>query len=209
MEYLVTKRGHKVYNRDDFHCVCVDFSYFGEMKTLQVPYAAYRPITKTELLQIRYPMGRKSDDQVIMDLAEMSLPDDELQNKLAELLVLGKATGRNNTNATVIIGSPAAQFCRAICFEGAEAGHFDLGNVYEMSLIWLEADTIDKVDPTVKDYQWRALGKSNPDGMFSSNLLLTSTLTIRHDGFIVITPDGKVMSTSKTSDFLVIPSRVL
>lgn len=98
------------------------------------------------------------------------LTDSQLQNKLDSFLTSGTfandLTAQTGTDAIYnnlydslvdpIIRSPAAVYVRSIIPSGLRA--CNIPNIYELSVIWLESDNIDSIDPTVVDYSAVRLG---------------------------------------------------
>lgn len=89
-----------------------------------------------------------------------NLSDKQLQNALKSLSKDGLA--RDNTDALVWCGTyEAARYCRSL--------ELDMPNIFELIVIYQEADSLDALDPTVSDYDLYALGSTNPRGKFGTN----------------------------------------
>lgn len=214
-----SEHGHRIYPDDKINCVCIDFDYWGTFATLQVPYAKYRFVPTVSLCGLimdtylqkqpkmfpAYTAGRSVDKR--SPIPQVS--DRELQKRLAVFKHDG--TGRDNTNALIKHNNYAAKFCRNLKVPGLPQGYFDLGNAYEMAIIWLESDNIDMVDPTAIGYPGMYFGMKNTNGRFynlscntcwsSSEFNANCAWSISYDGF--------VETKSKSDACSIITSRVI
>ena len=88
------------------------------------------------------------------------LSDKQLQSTLKSLRKDGSA--RDNTDALVRHGTyEAARYCRSL--------ELDLPNIFELIVVYQEADSLDALDPTVSGYDLYALGSVNPRGKLGTN----------------------------------------
>lgn len=217
---ITSTHGRTIYSDDKLSCVCIEFDYWGNKKTLQVPYAAYRPWLSTEI-----NLDMERDDLVSVGdkplwvakenidtfVAVPKITDKKLQKVLEDFK--NDRTGEENTNCIIKYGSPAGIYCRSIELHGRK-NYFDVGNVYEMSIVWIEADNIDKVDPTLNMFSHRALGTGNCYGRFRgrNNDIVGCWTSSEFNQYLawVIFPNGFIGYTSHESELThVIPTKVV
>lgn len=221
MEVLSTRSGHQIRAIDEIGCVCIKFDYWGEEKLLHVPYAKYRiptlldvgvavdpdGIPHLELTSIRTGYWYMFDRAIDPKEPVPALTDKDLQVMLAPFKK--DNDGTRNTDILLECNSQAAEYCRKFTTCCLSPGFFDLGNMYESSIIWIESDNIDTMDPTSGDYPERMLGMKNPKRRFyneHSIHMWTSTLVSETTAW-AITYDGLFRRSKVMHDFIVIPSR--
>lgn len=139
-----------------------------------------------------------------------AVSDQELQERLA--IFEKDGTGRSNTDA--LIGYDiltAAAYCRSFCIPGTtDQRRFDLCNVYEAAILWLESSNIDKVDKSSVFNLTRMIGHTNPYGRFNyerASAIWTSSIFSESRSWQV-SPQGTVAENYSVLSLLIIPTRV-
>lgn len=92
------------------------------------------------------------------------MTDKEWQDKWPKLREDG--TAKSNTDILMQFGTTdAAHHCRNQNVPGI--GTLDLPNIYELFIMYMEADKIDEMDPTFEQYENRGLGCKATYGRFN------------------------------------------
>lgn len=128
--------------------------------------------------------------------------DPELRSKLGQFR---HDTAANQTNAIVNQlgnGAQAAKYCKDMSIDSI--ADLDLPNVYQMAIIYLEADRLDEMDPTVAQHSGYALGYKSPSGRLSSKIYWTSTECNNNLAWGV-TNSGNLFGGGKDAVFAVVP----
>ena len=112
----------------------------------------------------------------------------------------------SGTDSRNISGVPAVKYCRDLSLTGISNG-CDLPNLYELSVIYIESDIIDEMDPTLSSNLDKALSKqSNFYRWFNGQYGWSST---EYSGTSVwyMYGNGTVYSTTKYYSTCVVPVR--
>lgn len=130
----------------------IEFKMFGNPVKLFIPDAQYRPReivkwgekgTKPLIKQCEgfYPhdVGFNSSKEL-----DFTIPDSKLDSKFTWWRSDGSA--RDNTDSMIFADADAGKAVRSVQINGL--GAMDLPNLYELYVIWLEADRLDLLDPT-------------------------------------------------------------
>lgn len=164
----------KIYRHPNGQGSVLEFDYWGRTMKLFVADAKYRPATTLAYDAIIFDHGlpqmndkniwhpQGSEDDGLKPLT-WTMTDKEWQDKWPKLREDG--TAKSNTDALVQTLAQAAQACRDIVIDGL--GALDLPNIYELFIIYMEADRIDEMDPTFGQYKDRGLGCKSTNGRFA------------------------------------------
>ena len=171
------------------------FDMYGSKVNLYIPDAKYRDFTPRNILNSSnynhqlhsagykyvfedfYLLGSSkdssqpfTDDEYLTDSQLQSHLNTALNNQSFKL----DWTAKEGTDAILQYypSSPACNYVRSLVPSGLRG--CDIPNLYELSVIWLESDQIDTLDPTVKDYSDKRLG--SPE-RFNSTYFWTCTGT--------------------------------
>lgn len=219
MTSFISASGERtIYRNDEIECVCVDFDYWGIKKILQVPYAGVRPIFVAEaksiedaisIPAINYCNGLSIFPGINRFGDIPQITDHALQGSLA--LLKNDKTGKENTDALLCIDDPIAIYCRRFRTNmiADTLPMFDLGNLYETAILYIESDNIDRVDPTSEYWRHRCLGIKNYRGRFcmgnscgqwtSSKHIKNKMIYLNSDGLIKYGNDGDKISVIPTN----------
>lgn len=163
----------KIYRHSSDAGSVIEFDYWGTPVKLFVADAKYRANkiwglqgTDTPLVNLQddfhYISPRNTGDPRNQPLA-YEVSDTELQAKFPSFKA--DRTARENTDVLITYDeTQAAHWCRTQVIDGV--GALDLPNIYELMVIYLEADQIDALDPTAEQYPWLALGYKATNGRF-------------------------------------------
>lgn len=163
----------KIYRHSSDAGSVIELNMFGAPVKLFVADAKYRTNkiwglqgTDTPLVNLQddfhYISPRNTGDPRNQPLA-YEVSDTELQAKFPSFKADG--TARENTDVLMTYDeTQAAHWCRTQVIDGV--GALDLPNIYELMVIYLEADRIDALDPTAEQYPWLALGYKATNGRF-------------------------------------------
>jgi hypothetical protein len=113
-------------------------------------------------------------------------------------------TRKSYKDSDSITGVPAVQHCRSVTINGVAC---DLPNVQELMLMFLEADAIDSLDPTVAQYPTYALGSANTAGFWNFGGAKHASSSTESDGYSVrsVEGNGKCQTAYKYSEIGVAP----
>lgn len=165
----------KIYRHENNQGSVIEFDYWGKLVKLFVADAKYRPaaglsydttrqdhsLPKMDDKSDWYPHG-SSDDK--SNLLTWTMTDKEWQDKWPKLREDG--TAKSNTDKLMQFSTTqAAHHCRNQNISGI--GPLDLPNIYELFIMYMEADKIDEMDPTFEQYKDRGLGYKSTNGRFS------------------------------------------
>lgn len=179
---LVLQSGRKIYRHSNNEGSVLVFDQYGTQTKLYVPDAKYRDFSykeisaglgtntqlHTPILEINsiddydYLLGlKKAFDEPFTN--DEFLTDSQLQSKLDSMLSSGTFAddfnAQDGTDAILLnldATSQAALAVRDLVPTGLIG--CNLPNIYELSVIWLESDNIDSIDPTINEYSNKGLG---------------------------------------------------
>ena len=176
------KQGRKIYRHESNEGSVIEFDMYGTPVKLFVADAKYRDIKRWGLFQVDTPLdnfqedyrwinpGNTPDDE--SQPLSYSLTDQELQAQFHSFK--SDKTARENTDVLMQCNNDmnddfdndneAVHWCRAQNIPGI--GNLDLPNIYELMIIYLEADNIDTLDPTIEQYPDMMLGHKSTYGRF-------------------------------------------
>lgn len=140
--------------------------------------------------------------------AGLSISDSRLNVLWPEALV-DSNTSNYNTQQWLLLGTEpsAAQQAAAVTIAGTAC---QVPNLNVALRIFLEADNIDALDPTLNNNLTKALGKANPNGFFgidtSTKSLATSSIAWDNPGYLIrVTGAGSVNKVSPTTTLGICP----
>lgn len=140
--------------------------------------------------------------------AGLSISDSRLNLLWPEALVDSNSSAYN-TQQWLLLGTDpsAAQQAAAVTVAGTAC---QVPNLNVAFRIFLEADNIDALDPTLNNNLTKALGKANPNGFFgvdaSTKSLATSSIAWDNPGYIIrVTGTGLVSKVSPTTTLGICP----
>ena len=190
------KQGRKIYRHESGEGSVIEFDMYGTPVKLFVADAKYRAIKEWRLNHVDTPLdnfqedyrwinpGNAPDDE--SKPLSYSLTDQELQAQFPSFK--SDKTARQNTDVLMQCNNDmdddfdndneAVHWCRAQNIPGI--GNLDLPNIYELMIIYLEADNIDTLDPTLGQYPDMMLGHKSTYGRFRQLRPWSST-----EGYIV------------------------
>ena len=191
----------KIYRHSSNEGSVIEFDYWGTTKKLFVADAKYRPATalandttdqdhglpKMDDKGDWRPQG-SSDDR--SKLLTWTMTDKEWQDKWPQLRQDG--TAKSNTDRLMQFSTTqAAHHCRNQNISGI--GALDLPNIYELFIMYMEADRLDAMDPTFEQYKDRGLGCKSTNGRFymHDSQVWSSSEYSNDDGYRVCS-DGQV-----------------
>ena len=193
------KQGRKIYRHESGEGSVIEFDMYGTPVKLFVADAKYRAIKEWRLNHVDTPLDNFQEDYRWINPGNVpddeskplsySLTDQELQAQFPSFK--SDKTARQNTDVLMQCNNDmdddldndneAVHWCRAQNIPGI--GNLDLPNIYELMIIYLEADNIDTLDPTSGQYPDMMLGYKSTYGRFRRLRPWSST-----EGYIV---DGK------------------
>lgn len=223
---LILKSGRKLYRHSNNEGSVIEFDQYGKNTKLYVPDAKFRDFTAKRIasaagtdIQLHTPiLELKSEGYLLNSRKESDRPfypeefltDEQLQTKLDSMLNNGTFandfTAKQGTDAILTslgASSGAASFARSLVPTGLIG--CNLPNIYELSVIWLESDNIDSIDPTINEYSRNRLGSP---GRFKNNYFWTCTEVQYDDMYFYclgFSYDGKVLYTLRWRPFYVLP----
>lgn len=205
------------------------FDQYGTQTKLYIPDAKFRDLPYKELMsdpsiqftqlhstKLTYNINRdtayilgdtlKRGDKPFTE-TEFST-DAQLQKTLDLKLSSGSFkndfTAKQGTDAllTLDANSKAVTYARSLVPTNLRA--CDIPNIYELSVIWLESDNIDSIDPTINEFNNLRLGSPN---RFKNDYFWTCTEVHRGIGFydLDLGYDGSVNYDSCNSSRYVLP----
>ena len=163
----------KIYRHENNQGSVIEFDYWGKLVKLFVADAVHRlknlsfdripqahgPLNLEET-RVWYPLGGVNEPQWELTYA---VTDAEFQAKWPSLKNDG--TAKENTDRLVqSITAEAAHYCRAIEIDGL--GELDIPNIYELFVLYQEADRLDAMDPTFESFKDKGLGCKATFGRF-------------------------------------------
>ena len=163
----------KIYRHSSDAGSIIEFNMYGAPVKLFVADAKYRANkiwglqgTGTPLVNLqgdfRYISPHNTGDHRNEPLG-YEITDAELQAKFPSFKA--DKTARENTDVLVVYDeAQAAHWCRNLAIEGV--GNLDLPNIYELMILYLEADNLDALDPTAEQYPNMMLGYKATNGRF-------------------------------------------
>lgn len=170
----VLPSGRKIYRHPNGQGSVLEFDYWGRVMKLFVADAKYRPATWLSYDTTRqdhglpkmndkgnwYPHGSADTDTSPLT---WTMTDKEWQADCPKLREDG--TAKSNTDRLMQFSTTqAAHACRNIVIDGL--GALDLPNIYELFIMYMEADKIDEMDPTFDQYKDMGLGCKATNGRF-------------------------------------------
>lgn len=170
----VLPSGRKIYRHPNNQGSVLEFDYWGRVMKLFVADAKYRSATTLAYDTTRqdhglpkmndksswYPHGAADDRS---NPLTWTMTDKEWQDKWPKLREDG--TAKSNTDRLMQFSTTqAAHHCRNQNIPGI--GTLDLPNIYELFIMYMEADKIDEMDPTFEQYKDRGLGCKSTYGRF-------------------------------------------
>ena len=168
------QKERRIYRHSSNQGSVLEFDYWGRTMKLFVADAKYRPAANLAYDPFQQDHGLpKMDDKGVWlphgSEDDMSSPltwtmtDKEWQDKWPKLREDG--TAKSNTDRLMQFSTTqAAHACRNIVIDGL--GALDLPNIYELFIMYMEADKIDEMDPTFEQYKDRGLGCKATNGRF-------------------------------------------
>lgn len=170
----VLPSGRRIYRHPNDQGSVLEFDYWGRTMKLFVADAKYRSASVLAYDTTRqdhglprmddkggwYPHGSQDDSRGPLT---WTMTDKEWQDKWPELREDG--TAKSNTDKLMQFSTTqAAHHCRNQNIPGI--GALDLPNIYELFIMYMEADKIDEMDPTFEQYKDRGLGCKSINGRF-------------------------------------------
>lgn len=115
-------------------------------------------------------------------------------------------TRNTATDTQGIVGVPAVAYCRSVTIGGVSC---DLPNEQELLLMRLEANEIDKLDPTVAQYPTYALGSANTAGFWNFGGTTYAFSSTEYDSSHVryVDSNGNCNCAGKLTEYGVAPVR--
>lgn len=176
------KQGRKIYRHESNEGSVIEFDMYGTPVKLFVADAKYRAIKEWGLQVTDTPLENFQEDYRWINPGNVpddeskplsySLTDQELQAQFPSFK--SDKTARQNTDVLMQCNNDmnddfdndneAVHWCRAQNIPGI--GNLDLPNIYELMIIYLEADNIDTLDPTIEQYPDMMLGHKSTYGRF-------------------------------------------
>lgn len=154
------------------------FDQYGTQTKLYIPDAKFRNFSNKKIAssdtntQSHTPILKHNSNIYLLDSEKSTsqpftetefLTDEQLQTKLDSMLINGSFkddfTAKQGTDAILSFldtSSEAATYARSLIPTGLTG--CDIPNIYELSVIWLESDNIDSIDPTLNEYSSNRLG---------------------------------------------------
>lgn len=166
--------GRKIYRHPNNQGSVLEFDYWGRTMKLFVADAKYRPANRLAYDTTQrdhglpkmtdkgnwYPHGSSSSDTSPLS---WTMTDKEWQDDCPRFREDG--TAKSNTDRLMQFSTTqAAHHCRNQNIPGL--GALDLPNIYELFIMYMEADKIDEMDPTFAQYKDRGLGCKSTHGRF-------------------------------------------
>ena len=170
----ITPHGRRISRHSSNQGSVLEFDYWGRVMKLFVADAKYRSasdfaydttnqdhgLPKMSDKDSWLPQG--SQDNPLNPLT-WTMTDKEWQDKWPKLREDG--TAKSNTDRLMQFSTTqAAHVCRDVVIDGI--GALDLPNIYELFIMYMEADKIDEMDPTFEQYKNRGLGRKSAYGRF-------------------------------------------
>ena len=170
----ITPSGRRIFRHSSNEGSVLEFDYWGRVMKLFVADAKYRPadvlaydttdqdhgLPKMDDKGDWYPHGSSDTDTSPLT---WTMTDKEWQDKWPKLREDG--TAKSNTDKLMQFSTTqAAHHCRNQNVPGI--GALDLPNIYELFIMYMEADKIDEMDPTFEQYKDRGLGCNAAYGRF-------------------------------------------
>ena len=149
-----------------------------------------------------------SDGQMPIQMSDLELNTlwaNSIDSKTAKYNCDQWMTRNSYTDSQSIKGVPAVAHCRSIMINENPC---DLPNIQQLMRIYVEADFIDSLDPTITLYPTKALGLRNPNGFwkFSETLnLAVSSTDYSKTGIRIISSAQGCSYVSKSRILNVIP----
>lgn len=175
-----TGTGRKLWRHSSGIGTVIEYNYWGTIQQMLVADARYRGEAQFGTYGIDTANPNLPIDKYITGTnhaataAAPIITDAQLQAVAPSLR--NDNTSRNACNIWMqytsyrdsvgVYGVPSVQHCRNLNIGGLGTGFFDLPNAYDLSVVWIESDNIDALDPTISSYSYYALGKRNPRGRF-------------------------------------------
>ena len=227
--------GRKLWRHPNEEGCVLEFNMYGKIVQLYVPDAKYRDFTSKLIslndgayVQLHSPILIWNASNYLFDQAkEISEPftetefltDSQLQIKLDSFLINNSFSndfiGKDGTNSIITslenlpgtgIYGKAASYARTLIPTGLSS--CNLPNLYELTVIWLESDNIDFIDPTVNEYSSTKLGNpnrfSNYDLWSCTEVQYTASDTPRFFG-IEFNRYGHISYSARNTPYRVLP----
>ena len=169
-----TEAGRRISRHSSNQGSVLEFDYWGRVMKLFVADAKYRSASVLAYDTTNQDHGLPKMDDKIDWLPQGSqddpskplawaMTDKEWQDKWPKLREDG--TAKSNTDTLMQFSTTdAAHYCRNQNISGI--GALDLHNIYELFIMYMEADKIDEMDPTFEQYKDRGLGCKSTYGRF-------------------------------------------
>ena len=170
----ITPSGRRIFRHSSNEGSVLEFDYWGRVMKLFVADAKYRSASLLVYDTTRrdhglpkmddkgdwYPHGSGDDRSKPLT---WTMADKEWQDKWPKLREDG--TAKSNTDRLMQFSTTdAAHYCRNQNISGI--GALDLPNIYELFIMYMEADRLDAMDPTFEQYKDRGLGCKATEGRF-------------------------------------------
>lgn len=210
--------GRKIYRHPNGQGSVLEFDYWGQVMKLFVVDAKYRPasplaydttyqdhgLPKMNDIGDWYPHGSQDDKSSPLT---WTMTDKEWQDKWPKLREDG--TAKSNTNKLMQFSTTqAAHHCRNQNIPGI--GALDLPNIYELFIMYMEADKIDEMDPTFEQYKDRGLGcKATYGRFYISNGYVWSSSEYSSASARYVSSDGRVYYHNPNYQYGVAPVKEL
>lgn len=175
MNKIVTKSGRLIQRHPNGEGSVLEFSQYGTRASLFIPDAKFRDFTPRRLLEnwdqsTVHPEFRAKNNFFLLGEERDSTKPLRYQGTLSDgplsLLLDDKvkpslkfdlsAQGSTDNLLRLEPQSEACQYARSLVPSGLRP--CDIPNLYELAVIWIESDNLDKLDPTVKDHPSNRLG---------------------------------------------------
>lgn len=168
---MTTRSGRVLWLDQGGEVINMAFDYWGQKKIMRLPCARHRALMKFGL----YNLDNALLDNFAAHTSAFAgatytreidpVTDAQLQAALAAFK--NDKSGHENTEVWVRAdggGSLAALFCRNVNIAPYGPDYFDLPNIYELAVMFVEADEIDSLDESLAQYRQFALGRANSNG---------------------------------------------
>lgn len=207
----------KIYRHFSNEGSVIEFDMYGTPIKLFVADAKYRDVkpwrTRSTDASVDNFMGDYHRINPIADGDDRGSPlsynltDQELQARFPSFKT--DKTAKENTDALMTYDdTEAAHWCRAQNISGV--GALDLPNIYELVVLYLEADNIDALDPTAEQYPNMMLGYKATNGRFYNIFGYTWSSTEHGSSHArVIGWSGDVFGDTVHNNYGVIPVKEL
>lgn len=206
----------KIYRHSSNEGSVIEFDMYGSKVKLFVADAKYRAVKQWGAYGVDTALGNfnndinsinPADSDNKQDPLDYNLTDVELQSRFSTLRTI--STAKASTDILMQYNdTEAAHWCRAQSIDGI--GNLDLPNIYELMVIYLEADNLDALDPTAGQYPNMMLGHQATNGRFyNTSGRYWSSTEFNNNQARHVRYDGQATNSSKQRSYGTIPVKEL